>query len=337
MLLAGCEAVERSALFWEKIDDKSVRCELCPHRCIIPEGKSGMCRVRACIDGTLIPVGYGRTTSLAMDPMEKKPLFHFKPGKYVLSVAVNGCNFRCRWCQNWEISQMEAPTNYIAPEQLVAIALRENSIGICFTYTEPFIWYEYILDTAKIARPRGLAIILVTNGYINQEPLEQILPLVDAMNIDLKSMRDETYRKYMGGTLQPVLNTIKKAAGNTWIEITNLVIPTVNDDMNEISKLVAFVESVDSRIPLHFSRYYPAYLFRVNPTSQELLINAFNIAKEKLPYVYIGNIIVKGAENTYCPHCGNVLIERKGYSSKIAGLTAEGKCSKCFNPADIVM
>ena len=325
------------AKFWKHLENNDVQCELCPHFCRIKPGKAGICRIRENIDGKLITTGYGNTTSVAMDPIEKKPLFHFKPGSYVLSVAPNGCNFHCSWCQNWEISQSKVLTQYIEPELLVTIALRERASGIAFTYTEPLIWFEYIMDVAKIGRPKGLNMLVITNGYINPEPLEQLLPNIDAMNIDIKSMNPDVYRKFTGGKLEPVLETIKNSAKKTHIEITFLVIPTLNDSETEINKLVDFTASVNPEIPLHLSRYYPAYRFDVPPTSPEILMKAYSIAKEKLPYVYIGNLPIRGTENTYCPKCGNLLVERRGFTSFAKGITSDGKCSKCGAETDIIL
>ncbi len=326
----------KEALFWEALEDGRVRCNLCPHRCVLSPGAKGICRIRENIDGKLYSTGYGRTTSLAMDPIEKKPLFHYKPGSYILSVAPNGCNLRCRWCQNWEISQAEVPTRFIPPKELVEIAEREGSAGISFTYTEPLVWYEYIVDVAQEAKPRGLGIVLVTNGYINEEPLLELLPYVDAMNIDLKAMDDEVYRRYIGGRLKPVLRTIELSAERTLIEVTNLIIPTVNDSERSIHAVVDFIAGVDPKIPLHFSRYFPSYRFSAPPTPPEVLLKAYNLAREKLPYVYIGNLLVPGTENTYCPNCGNLLVERRGFWATVVGIKG-GRCDKCNAKADFVL
>ncbi len=325
----------KEALFWEKLDDGRVKCMLCPHRCLIADGKHGICRIRGNKGGILFSEGYGMTTALAMDPIEKKPLFHFKPGTYILSLGPNGCNLRCKWCQNWEISQSQVATRFISAENVVRIATDEGSSGIAFTYTEPLIWYEYILDVAEIARHKDLSIVLVTNGYINPEPLEKLLPYIDAMNIDLKSMKDETYVEFMGGHLAPVLETIEVSSAKCHIEITNLLVPTVNDSMEEISSLVDFVVSVNPLIPLHFSRYHPCFHFDIAPTSAEKLLEAYNIAKEKLPYVYLGNILIDGTEDTFCPRCQNRLISRRGFSARLVGIE-NGRCAKCKSDVDIV-
>jgi len=325
------------AKYWKKLENGKVKCELCPHNCILAQGKEGICRIRKNIDGTLYATGYGETVTIGMDPIEKKPIFHLKPGSYILSVAPNGCNFRCQWCQNWHISQDKVPTRYISPDILVTIALRERSVGIAFTYTEPLIWFEYIMDVAKVGRTRGLKMVAVSNGYINPEPLEELLPYIDAFNIDLKSMNPDVYRRFIGGKLEPVLETIKRASQKTLVEVTYLIIPTVNDSEEEIRKLVDFIAEVNPKIPLHLSRYYPAYKFDVPPTPPKTLLDAYKIAREVLPYVYIGNLPIAGTENTYCPECGNLLVERQGFSATMPGITPDGKCSKCGRPVDIIL
>ena len=325
------------AKYWEKLDGKKVKCTLCPHSCVIPEGGKGICNIRENIDGELIAAGYGRTTSLAMDPIEKKPLFHFKPGSLILSVAPNGCNLKCRWCQNWQISQEVVPTRFIDPKLLVDIAIRENSVGIAFTYTEPLIWFEYIIDVAKIGKPKGLSMVAVTNGYINPEPLNELLDYIDAMNIDLKAMDDEVYRKLIGGRLEPVLNTVRTSAKRILIEVTNLLIPGVNDSDDQIKRLVDFIADVDPKIPVHFSRYFPAWEFNAPPTPVKTLLRAREIASEKLEYVYLGNVYIPDAEDTFCPYCGNKLVSRSGFYAKTVGITEDGKCSKCGKDVDIVL
>ena len=326
-----------TAKYWEKLDGKKVKCTLCPHSCVIPEGGKGICNIRENIDGELIAAGYGRTTSLAMDPIEKKPLFHFKPGSLILSVAPNGCNLKCRWCQNWQISQEAVPTRFIDPELLVDIAIRENSVGIAFTYTEPLIWFEYIIDVAKVGKPKGLSMVAVTNGYINPESLNELLNYIDAMNIDLKAMDDEVYRKLIGGRLEPVLNTVRTSANRILIEVTNLLIPGVNDSDDQIKRLVDFIADVDPKIPVHFSRYFPAWKFNAPPTPVKTLLRAREIASEKLEYVYLGNVYIPDAEDTFCPYCGNKLVSRSGFYAKTVGITEDGKCSKCGKDVDIVL
>ena len=337
-MLSGRSKIKKVAQYWEEASDGRVRCNLCPHHCEIDAGKRGICQIRGNEDGTLYSFGYGETTSLAMDPIEKKPLFHFKPGSHILSVGPNGCNLRCKWCQNWQISQSTVATRYIPPQKLVAIAESKNSTGIAFTYTEPIIWFEYIIDVAKIAKPKGLDIVLVTNGYIEPEPLDELLNYVDAMNIDLKTMNDDIYVKYTGGHLQPVLDTIEASSNSKkcLVEVTNLIIPTLNDTDADFHKVVDFIAGVNRKIPLHFSRYYPSYQLDVPATSPEKLMEAYNIAVKKLDYVYVGNIRIPGMEDTHCPNCNNLLVRRNGFFSYFVGIE-NGKCANCGAETDIIL
>jgi len=281
----------KEALYWEK-KDKAVHCLLCPHDCKIVNGLTGVCGVRQNIDGRLYTLVYGETTSVALDPIEKKPLYHYHPGEYILSLGTKGCNFKCPFCQNWAISQeLEAPTQKITPQWVVDKAKECKSFGIAYTYNEPFIWYEFVLDTAKLAKKEGLENVLVTNGYVNPAPLEEILPFIDAMNIDLKSIDDEFYRKYARGSLEPVLYTIKRSVKDCHIELTNLVIPGLNDSDENFTRLVDWIyDNVGADVPLHFSRYFPCYKFDRPLTPKETLERAYKIAKKKLKNVYLGNV-----------------------------------------------
>jgi len=282
----------KESLYYEFLPNKRVKCLLCPHNCTISESKTGFCGVRKNIEGKLYSLIYGRITSIALDPVEKKPLYHWHPGEFILSVGTKGCNFKCGFCQNWTISQdMSCPTEEVTSEYLIKETKRLNSFGIAYTYNEPFIWYEFVLDTAKLAKKEGLENILVTNGYINLEPLEEILPYINAANIDLKSMEDSFYRKICGGRLEPVLEVIKRVHRSCHIELTNLVIPELNDKEENFIKLVDWVyENLGSQVPLHFSRYFPCYKFSIPSTSIEILKRAEEIAKRKLKYVYLGNV-----------------------------------------------
>ncbi len=281
----------KEALYWQKAGDK-VHCRLCPHECKIVNGITGVCGVRRNIDGKLYSLVYGEATSVSLDPIEKKPLYHYHPGEYILSLGTKGCNFKCPFCQNWSISQdMEAPVEKITPEWAIKKTRECKSFGIAYTYNEPFIWYEFVLDTAKLARKEGLENVLVTNGYVNPGPLEEILPFIDAMNIDLKSINDEFYRTVCRGSVGPVLHTIERSAKDCHIELTNLVIPGLNDSDDDFTRLVDWIyENVGAETPLHFSRYFPCYKFDQETTPVETLKRAEKIAKRKLKYVYLGNI-----------------------------------------------
>lgn len=279
------------ALYCEKIHGKRVHCHLCPYECLIPPGGKGACGVRQNIDGVLYSLVYGETTGMALDPIEKKPLYHFHPGEYILSLGTRSCNLHCDFCQNWHISQnLDAPTEKITSEEIVKRAKALHSFGIAYTYNEPFIWYEFVLDTAKLARINGLKNVLVTNGFVNKEPLEEMLPYIDAMNIDLKAFDEDFYVKICKGRLNPVLDVIKLSAKACHIELTNLIIPTLNDSEGSIRKMADWIYSnLGSDIPLHLSGYYPCYKMDLPPTPIETLERAQRIAGEKLKYVYIGN------------------------------------------------
>lgn len=281
----------KEALYWEKTDGV-VHCLLCPHDCKIVNGVAGVCGVRRNIDGKLYSLVYGETTSVSLDPVEKKPLYHYHPGENILSLGTKGCNFKCPFCQNWAISQdLEAQTQKITSRWAVDKAKECKSFGIAYTYNEPFIWYEFVLETAKLAKKEGLENVLVTNGYVNAGPLEEMLPFIDAMNIDLKSIDDEFYRKICRGSLEPVLYTIKRSAKSCHIELTNLIIPGLNDSDDNFKRLVDWIyDNVGAEAPLHFSRYFPCYKLDQPLTPEETLDRAYKIAKKKLNNVHLGNI-----------------------------------------------
>ena len=280
------------ALYYEKISDKKVRCHLCPYECLIAPGNRGACGVRQNIDGILYSLIYGKTTGLSLDPIEKKPLYHYHPGEFILSLGTRGCNLHCDFCQNWQTSQdVNGPMNDIKSEEVVRKAKEAGSFGIAYTYNEPFIWYEFVLDTAKLARKNGLKNVFVTNGFVNRRPLEEMLPYIDAMNIDLKAFDEDFYIKVCKGKLKPVLDVIKISAKACHVELTNLIIPTLNDSENSIRKMVDWIYSnLGPEVPLHLSRYFPCYKMDLPPTPVETLKKAQNLAKEKLKHVYIGNV-----------------------------------------------
>lgn len=329
--------IKKEALYWEKREDGKIQCLLCPVGCTIAEGKTGVCRGRKNEGGRLYATNYGQLVSVAIDPIEKKPLYHFHPGKQIISTGPNGCNLSCRNCQNWNISQEDSPTQFASPEDLIEIALREKSFGISYTYTEPLIWYEYVLDTARMAKEKNLANVLVTNGYVNEEPLRKLLPYIDAMNVDLKSVDEDFYKKICKGKLAPVLKAIKMSFQNhVHIEITNLLIPTLNDSEEQIQKLVDFVAGLSDRIPLHFSRYFPMYKMDIPSTPLETIQRAFLLGKRKLKYVYVGNANIPNTSNTYCPACNNLLIKREGYYTSVSGIR-EKKCKNCGTEVDVII
>lgn len=324
------------AMFWERRGER-VKCNLCPRACVIPPGGRGVCHGRANREGELESLNFGAVTSMALDPIEKKPLYHFHPGREVLSLGTFGCNLTCRFCQNHSISQVEAQFSRVEPEEAVQAALEQGKgcIGLAFTYSEPTVWYEFILETARLAHRNGLSNVLVSNGYIMTEPLEELLPHLDAANIDIKAFSEEFYRNVCGGTLQPVLNTVKTLAGRIHLELTTLIIPGLNDGEDEISRLVDWVSDLPEETPLHFSRYFPSYRMTIPPTPRETLIGAHRIAATKLHYVYLGNIDAGVGNDTLCPKCGSVLIHRHHWEIRIGELE-DGKCTNCGRPADIV-
>ncbi len=322
------------AVYWDKAKNGKVVCRLCPFHCKLPEGKIGICRAKQNIGGELIAITYGRTTSLIMDPIEKKPLYHFYPGASILSAGPNACNLSCSFCQNFQISQLDAPTSYISPEALARTAEEEGSLGVAYTYTEPLMWYEYILDAAREVKERGLKNVIVTSGHLDEEPFRNLLPLIDAVNIDVKSMSPEFYRKTCKGKLQPVLRNVKIAAEKIHVEITNLVIPGLNDSDNLFEQLAEFLADIDPMIPLHFSAYHPAYRMNAPRTPAQTLIRAREIALKKLKYVYIGNVHVPDADNTYCPFCGALLIKRD-YTGEAVAVNS-GACEKCGEKVNII-
>lgn len=274
---------------------------------------------------------------MGIDPIEKKPLYHFYPGSMILSIAVNGCNLTCPFCQNWEISQTETKTRYIPPREMVKLAQENGSIGISYTYTEPLIWFEYLMDVCPEIKALGLKNVLVTNGLIEEEPLLELLPFIDAMNIDLKSIRPDFYKKIAKGDLATVQNTIRLAKKSCHLELTNLLIPTLNDSAEEIDELIQWVKGLGRETVLHFSRYFPHYKMDLPSTPTSTLINAYAKAKEHLSYVYLGNIWDSEINpDTLCPQCQNTLVSRSHFQARVTGID-RGRCNKCGRQADIVL
>jgi len=280
------------ALFYEKVKDK-IHCFLCPHNCVIKDGHFGKCRVRIHEEGKLFTINYGEITSISLDPIEKKPLYYFRPGTQILSVGSFGCNFTCDFCQNYSISQFVTESNYMSKENLVeTILTTKNNSGIAFTYNEPSIWYEYMYDCIKLLKETdpNAQVVMVTNGYISEEPLKQLLPYVDAMNIDLKSFNAEYYKGLCGGSLQPVLKTIKIAAKACHVEITTLLVSGENDSLEEVEQIAKFLSAINAEIPLHLSRCFPRYKIQNPPTDISFMRKAEEVAKRHLSRVMLGNI-----------------------------------------------
>jgi len=327
----------REAMYWEKADGGRVHCLLCPHGCRIAESQLGLCRVRQNVEGSLRSLNYGRVSSVHWDPIEKKPLFHFHPGSLILSLGTIGCNLACSFCQNWTISQEQAGTQRMPPEQAVRLALSEaGNIGISYTYNEPFIWYEFVIEAAQLAKEAGLKNVLVTNGYVNEGPLRQMLPYVDAMNVDIKAMSDSFYRELCRARAEPPRRTVEiaKEAG-CLVEVTNLVIPNWNDSEEALTSFIDWAAGVDPEMPVHFSRYHPDYKLTEPPTPAETLLRARDLAREKLRYVYLGNLWGGNGEDTLCPGCGKVVVARRGFTvSRVS--VRNGQCEFCGDPVPIV-
>ena len=288
---------KKEAMFYEKLDQKKVHCYLCPHNCHIQSEGRGVCGVRKNIDGVLYSLNFGLVSSIAVDPIEKKPLHRFHPGSYILSVGSVGCNFKCPFCQNYGIAQVkpeEVNLQYVTSEDIIekAVSLkRQGNIGIAYTYNEPSIWYEFVYDTARLAKEKDLLNVLVTNGYVSSEPLEQILPYIDAMNIDLKAFNERFYKDLVKGGLEDVKVTIRKSVEQCHVEVTTLIIPGWNDSVDEMEQETKWLASLSPDIPLHLSRYFPKYEMTDRPpTSVDSLIDLKNVADKYLNYVYLGNV-----------------------------------------------
>jgi len=327
----------KKALLYQKLDKNKVQCNLCAHRCVIPSGKAGICMVRENNTGILYTKVYGRTIARYIDPVEKKPLYHFYPGSKAYSIATPGCNFHCIFCQNWDISQITnieilESGQQATPEQIVWNAKNTGCKSIAYTYTEPTIFFEYSYDTARLAHETGLKNIYVSNGYMTHEMLDMIRPYLDAVNIDLKAFREETYRRIIGARLQPVLDNLKNIKQmDIWLEVTSLIIPGINDDPKEIRNMADFVAGeLGADVPWHISSFFPAYKMKdVPPTPIQTLQLAKEIGlKAGLNYVYIGNTSNTGDMNTKCPQCGYMLIERMNFGI-IKNNIKEGHCPNC--------
>ena len=326
----------KEALFFEKLNTNKVQCHLCAHHCVIPNDKRGICGVRENRSGILYSLVYGKSIAENVDPIEKKPLFHFLPGSKSFSIATAGCNFRCLHCQNYDISQMPRTKDVIigknlSPEDIVALAKQTGCKSISYTYTEPTIYFEYAYDIAKRASQEGLKNVFVTNGYITDGPLRKISPYLDAANIDLKAFTEGFYKKICGARLQPVLDAIRLYRElNIWIELTTLIIPTHNDSPHELEQIASFIRELGPDIPWHITAYHPTYRLTDQPrTPAKTLIQAREIGlRMGLRYVYIGNVPEERGENTYCYNCGELLIERSGFSVRKNRLRS-GHCPEC--------
>jgi len=335
----------REALFYKKIENQRVQCDACNHRCIISPGNKGICGVRENKDGKLYSLVYGKAIAKHIDPIEKKPLFHFLPGSTSLSFATIGCNFRCLHCQNADISQApreDIVLNWgenISPDEIVKEALENNCQSISYTYTEPTIFIEYALETMKLAKEKGLKNIWVSNGYMTEKVIRALTPYLDAANIDLKFFSDDIYQKVCGAKLEPILENLKLIKKlNVWLEVTTLIIPTFTDIDNQLKQIAQFIVwELGKETPWHISRFYPAYkLTDIPPTPLETIHKAYEIGREiGLKYVYTGNILGDEGENTYCPKCEKLAVDRFGYNIK--RYDADGICVYCGENLDLIL
>ncbi|MDD5595310.1 MAG: AmmeMemoRadiSam system radical SAM enzyme [Candidatus Omnitrophica bacterium] len=326
----------REALLYEKLGSNIVHCFLCSHHCQINDGHFGFCGVRQNLKGTLYTYAYGKVIAAHVDPIEKKPLYHFLPGTSSFSIATIGCNFRCGFCQNWEISQKSFRDSQIlggaelSPERIVKEALENQCQSISYTYTEPTIFFEYALETAKLAKAKGLKNVFVTNGYMTKEALVLIRPYLDAANVDLKFFKEESYRKICAGSLTPVLDSIKLMREmGIWVEVTTLIVPQENDSAQELVQIAGFIASVDKDIPWHVSRFHPDYKFIDHSfTPEDTLKMALEEGKNAgLSFIYAGNVSGFG-EDTFCAHCQKLLIRREGFNVLESHLKGN-KCVYC--------
>jgi pyruvate formate lyase activating enzyme len=325
----------KEASWYKKLKDGIVQCFLCPRRCVIKDNATGFCGVRQNRKGKLYSLVYGKATAVQIDPIEKKPLYHFLPGSAAFSIGTVGCTLICQHCQNWTTSQAKPGkwhTYDLTPEEIVKKAVEEHCESIAYTYNEPTVFAEYALDTAKLAKKKGIKNIFVTNGFTNQESLKDICKHMDAANVDLKAFDNEFYKKYTGAWMEPILEALKTyQEKKVWLEITNLIIPKLNDDVEKIKQMCAWIkENLGQDVPLHFSAFYPAYkLEDMPPTSAATLMEARKLAmKLGLHYVYIGNVITTDEESTICPKCKKLLIERS-YFNVIKNNIKDGKCPHC--------
>ena len=327
------------ASYWEPLENNQVKCLLCPRECVIPEGLSGFCLVRKNEGGRLISTVYAEITSGGYDPIEKKPLYHFYPGSIIFSIGTNGCNLDCRSCQNWQISRRETEREFFPPRMAVEYAGKYDSIGIAYTYNDPIVWFEYVKDTAYLIKEAGLVNVMVTNGNINLQPLKELLPLIDAFNVDLKGMTRKYYAEFSllnNPNVWQVCEEIKKA--DKHLELTKLVVPKYDEFTPEYFEKFAkwIAENLGRDTPLHLSRFFPAYkLMNFMPTPVEVLNMAYDVCREYLDYVYVGNVPDRSRESTYCPECGTLLVERVGYDVNV--LFSDKKCPGCGREVDFII
>lgn len=320
------------ALWWHKEGERII-CDLCPHRCSLKKGQKGLCGVRIHRgEAGLFSLNYGLVSSMALDPVEKKPLYHWNPGTEIFSIGSIGCNMHCPFCQNWEIStcSSKVPLTYIPSSDLLRLVRKEQVRSVAFTYNEPLIWYEYVMDTAQILKKEGIPVVLVSNGMINEAPLKDLLPYVDAANIDVKAFDEETYR-FMGGNLNTVKQTVETMiTAGIHVELTSLIVTGIHKDTLWIESLAKWAAFLSPSMVLHISRYFPCYKWNEKPTPITMLREAKSRAEKHLHFVYLGN--VTETVFTLCPSCKATILERRGYNTYIQAMDREGRCAKCGFP-----
>ncbi len=325
----------KEASYYNSLSENKVQCQLCPNKCIVSNGKHGICLTRECHKGILYTTNYLRPVSTAIDPIEKKPLYNFYPGSSIFSAGPNGCTFKCNFCQNHEISQSILRTQEISINELVNRVKKSQTIGIAYTYSEPYIWFETIMDVGEKIKELDLFNVMVTNGYMEPKPLTELLTVVDAMNIDIKSINPDFYQRLCKSDIKPVLRTCETVKKKCHLEITNLLITDENDSEKDIQGLVDFIAvNLGKDTPLHISRYFPRYKMNNKLTPETSLLNAYKIACEKLDYVYLGNISAYNGGNTYCPACNTLLVERNNYLTEVSidlikDSAGKGLCKHC--------
>jgi pyruvate formate lyase activating enzyme len=325
----------QEASYYQVGPGEKIGCLLCPQGCkLAPEG-TGFCKVRVRQGDKLVAANYGLVSSISLDPIEKKPLYHFYPGRPILSVGTIGCTLGCEFCQNWQISREEAPCRMITPGELAVLVTEthksDGNIGLAYTYSEPGVWFEFLMATMPLIRERGLKNVLVTNAFLNPEPWRELLKWTDAANVDLKGFDEQYYRKLCHGKLQPVLDNIKAAVGKIHLELTTLIIPGENDQPEQITAMAQWIADLDPEIPLHLSRYFPNYKLSIPATPPATMERAAEIARKYLKFVYLGN--VGGSSDTRCPDCGDLLIAREGYRTRVI---ASKQCPQCGKELKVV-
>ena len=327
----------KKALFFEKLKNNKVRCLLCPHNCLIADEQMGICRVRKNFNGELFESTFGMISAMHSDPIEKKPLYHYFPGASIFSIGSIGCNLKCKFCQNYQISQFVdddfQTLKKITSTEIISISKNvKNNIGIAYTYNEPTVWFEFMLETAEKAKGNNLKNIMITNGFINKKPLQELLNFMDAFNVDLKSFSENFYKNITSSSLNPIKETLKTIRNSgKHLEITNLIIPTLNDDKNFFEEMIQWIKNeLGENTVLHLSKYFPNYKMKISETPDSTMNNLFHRAKNHLKYVYLGNMFSTEGKDTYCANCGKTVIRRNGYHTEITALI-EGSCKYCGN------